>query len=81
MVRFAASLSRDPDPRVAVGNASAELLEAFDGDQPDLVVWFASPHFVPASEDVTEVLQSVFDPAALIGTTAVSIVGGAHEVE
>lgn len=81
MTRFASSLSRDPDPVEAVGNAAAEILEAFDGDAPDLVVCFASPHFVGAFEDMASGLRDVLMPRALLGTTAVSVVGGAHEVE
>ena len=81
MTRFAGSLSREPDPAVAVGAAAAEILEGLDGDAPDLVVWFASPHFVGSFEAMAGVLVEVLTPRTLIGTTAMAIVGGSREVE
>ena len=46
VTRFASALSQHPVASHAVGEAAGEILEALDGDDPDLVVCFASPHFV-----------------------------------
>ena len=81
MRRYAASMSQHPVPAHAVGEAAGEILEALGGDDPDLLVCFVSPHFVGTFEDVAHALAGIFDPRVLLGMTAVSIVGGAREVE
>lgn len=57
------------------------MLEQLDGDDPDLVVCFASSHFVGAFDDATHALRELLDPEVLVGVTAGGIIGGAHEVE
>jgi small ligand-binding sensory domain FIST len=79
--RFAAALSEHPVASHAVGEAAGEVLERFGGDEPDLLVVFASPHFVGAMDDLTFALGNVLDPGILLAATAVGVVGGAHEVE
>jgi small ligand-binding sensory domain FIST len=79
--RYAASLSRHPVAAHAVGEAAGELLEAFGGDDPDLLVCFVSPHFVGACEDIAHALGGILDPAVMLGMTAVSVIGDALEVE
>lgn len=79
--RFAAALSEHPVPSHAVGEVAGEVLEALGGDEPDLLVLFASPHFVGAMEDLTSALRNLLEPRVMFGATAVGVVGGAHEVE
>jgi small ligand-binding sensory domain FIST len=79
--RFAAALSQHPVASHAVGEVAGEILEAFAGDDPDLVVCFVSPHFVGTMDDLAFALGNLLSPKVLIGATAVSIVGGALEVE
>ena len=79
--RFAAALSQHPVASHAVGEVAGEILEAFGGDDPDLVVCFASPHFVGAMDDLASALGNLLSPRALMGATAVSIIGGAREIE
>ena len=45
------ALSQHPVAAHAVGEAAGEILEAFGGEDPDLVVCFVSPHFVGAFDD------------------------------
>jgi small ligand-binding sensory domain FIST len=79
--RFASALSEHPVASHAVGEVAGEILEAFGGDEPDLLVCFASPHFVGTMDDLTFALGNLLDPGVMLGATAVSIVGGAREVE
>jgi small ligand-binding sensory domain FIST len=79
--RFAAALSEHPVASHAVGEVAGEVLEAFGGEEPDLLVCFASPHFVGAMEDLTAALGGVLGPRVMLGATVVGVVGGAHEVE
>jgi small ligand-binding sensory domain FIST len=79
--RYAAALSLHPTPVEAVGEVAGEVLERFGGDPPDLLVCFASPHHVGAFEDIAMGLGKLLDPAAMIGTTAVAVVGGCREIE
>jgi small ligand-binding sensory domain FIST len=64
-----------------VGEVAGEVLETFGGDEPDLLVLFASPHFVGAVDDLTFALANLLEPRVMLGMTAVGVVGGAHEVE
>ena len=79
--RFASALSEHPVASYAVGEVAGEILEAFGGDEPDLLVCFASPHFVGTMDDLAFALGNLLDPGVMLGATAVSIVGGAREVE
>jgi small ligand-binding sensory domain FIST len=56
-------------------------MEQLDGDDPDLVVCFASPHFAGAFDDLAHALRNLLEPSVLIGATTVSVIGGAREVE
>jgi small ligand-binding sensory domain FIST len=79
--RYAAALSLHPTPVEAVGEVAGEILERFDGDRPDLLVCFASPHHVGAFEDIAHGLRKLLEPDAMIGATAVAIAGGGREIE
>jgi small ligand-binding sensory domain FIST len=79
--RFAAALSEHPVASHAVGEVAGEVLEAFGGDEPDLLVVFVSPHFVGALEDLTFALSNLLEARVMFGATVVGVVGGAHEVE
>ena len=62
--RFAAALSEHPVASHAVGEVAGEVLDAFGGDEPDLLVLFVSPHFVGAIDDLTFALA---EPARTAG--------------
>jgi small ligand-binding sensory domain FIST len=79
--RYAAALSLHPTPVEAVGEVAGELLERFDGNRPDLVVCFASPHHTGAFDDMTGGLRKLLEPEVFIGCTAVGVAGRGVEVE
>lgn len=81
MNRYAAGLSEHPVPAHAVGEVAGEVIEALGGEDPDLVVAFASPHFVGALDDVAFALANLLTPRVTIGASAVAVIGGPHEVE
>lgn len=81
MPTYAAALSQHPDAAEAVGECAGELLEAFAGTRPDLVVLFASAHHGGALTDIAAALRTLLAPAVLTGTTAVAVAGGGLEVE
>lgn len=56
-------------------------MEQLDGEDPDLVVCFTSPHFVGALDDLVFALRELLSPRVLLGVTAVSVIGNAEEVE
>ena len=58
MNRYAAALSQHPIPAHAVGEVAGSVLEQLDGEPPDLVVYFVSPHFVGAFDDMTAALRA-----------------------
>jgi small ligand-binding sensory domain FIST len=81
MTRFASALSRHPVPSHAVGETAGSLLEQLEGEDPDLLVCFASPHFVGALDDLVHALRNLIEARVLVGATAVSIIGTGEEVE
>lgn len=81
MNRYAAALSLHPTPVEAVGEVAGELLERFDGADPDLLVCFASPHHTGALTDMMDGLRKLLRPEVLMGCTVVSVAGGGVEVE
>jgi small ligand-binding sensory domain FIST len=79
--RFASALSRHPVPSHAVGETAGERLDQLDGEDPDLLVCFVSPHFVGVLDDVVNALRNLLDPRVLLGATAASVIGTGEEVE
>jgi small ligand-binding sensory domain FIST len=77
---FGAALSEHPIAAQATGEVVGSLLEQV-GEHPDLVVLFATGPHVGAFEDIARATQDLLRPVALVGTTAVSVIGGAREVE
>jgi small ligand-binding sensory domain FIST len=79
--RYASALSCHPVAAHAVGETAGEILDQLDGEDPHLVVCFASPHFVGTFDDAAHALRELLAPEVLIGATASGIVGDAQEVE
>jgi small ligand-binding sensory domain FIST len=79
--RYAAALSQHPVPAHAVGEVAGSLLEQLDGEPPDLLVCFVSPHLVGALDDVTGAIRRLLEPRVLLGVTAAAVIGGGHEAE
>jgi small ligand-binding sensory domain FIST len=77
---FGAALSEHPIAAHATGEVVGELLEQV-GEAPGLAVLFATRPHVGALEDVVRAVRQTLRPGALIGATAVSVIGGAREVE
>jgi small ligand-binding sensory domain FIST len=78
---YAAGLSLHPLAFEAVGEVAGGIIEQFDGEHPDLVVFFASAQHVGTFEDVAAGLRNLLQPDVLVGCTAVAVAGGATEVE
>lgn len=78
--RCASALSVHPVAATATGELVGSLLETL-GPEPDLVVLFASRAHTGALDDVVTTIRQLLRPGLLLGSTAVSIAGGAEEVE
>ncbi len=81
MGRYAAALSLHPSSADAVGECAGEILDALDGERPDLVVVFTSPHHLDTFADIADGLRKLLEPDVLIGSSAVAIAGGRQEIE
>ena len=77
---YAAAMSEHPIATQATGEVVGQVLEAI-GDRPDLAVVFVTASHAGALEDVASTIREVLHPGTLLGTTAVSVLGGDHEVE
>lgn len=78
--RFGAALSQHPVPAHAAGEVVGEVLELV-GAAPDLAVLFCTGPIVGALEDIARTVRAVLNPRVLLGSSAVSVVGGPTEVE
>jgi len=79
--RYAAALSQHPIAAHAVGEVAGGILEQLDGEPPDLLVVFVSPHFAGALDEMAAALRRLLEPATLVAMTALAVVGGAVEAE
>ena len=77
---YASSLSTHNDPGVAIGETIGEILEVI-GPAPDAVVVFISGDFIIHAKDFLTATHQLLQPKTLVGTTAVSVIAGAREVE
>ena len=80
MSRFASSLSVHPLATHAVGEAVGDVLDGV-GPLPDIAMLFVTAPLVGVLEDVVGAIHKLLQPKSLLGTTAVSVMGGAREVE
>jgi small ligand-binding sensory domain FIST len=79
-MRCAAALSEHPLATQAVGETVGQILEQLDGP-PDVLCVFVTPPHVGVYEDITRTARRLINPRVMVGTTAVSVLGGAQEVE
>jgi small ligand-binding sensory domain FIST len=80
-VPFAAALSEHPDPAAATGEVAGAVLEQLAPGEIDLVALFVTGRHREHVDDIVETVNQVLRPRHVIGTTAVSVIGGAREVE
>jgi len=80
MASYAAALSEHPLATQAVGEAVGQLLDEV-GPAPDLAMLFVTVPHAGALEDISRAVRSLLNPRVLMGSSAVSVVGGAREVE
>jgi small ligand-binding sensory domain FIST len=82
MTRCAAAVSEHPVATQAAGEVIGSALEQLGpGDPPHLAFVFATAAHTGVLEDVVQAIREVLRPAVLVGSTAVSVVGGDREVE
>ena len=78
---FAAALSEHPLATHATGEVVGHVLERLGGRRPDVALLFVTDAHGGALEDIGATVRTALDPGALLGVTAVSVAGGAREVE
>jgi small ligand-binding sensory domain FIST len=78
---YAAAISQHPLATHAVGETVGTVLEQLDGEPPDLLVLFVSPHHVGTFEDIVMAVQRLLSPGVMIGGTALAVIGVGVEVE
>ena len=77
---FAAALSEHPLATHATGEVVGSLLEQI-GPAPDLAMVFVTGAHLGALEDIAATIRVTLAPGTLLGVTAISVLGGAREVE
>lgn len=78
---FAAALSQHPDPAVAIGEATGQVLDTLGDGGADLALLFASGPHVAALGDAADVVRALLAPRTLLGASAVSVLASGREVE
>lgn len=77
---YGAAVSRHPDAAAAVAEAAGSVLDAV-GPGADVVFVFVSGPHAEAMRDIAGAVDAILRPAAVIGSTAVGVIGGPSEVE
>jgi small ligand-binding sensory domain FIST len=77
---YAAAMSEHPIATQATGEVVGQVLESL-GDEPDLAMVFVTANHGGALEDIAAAVREFLRPAALVGVTAVSVLGADREVE
>jgi small ligand-binding sensory domain FIST len=80
-VRAGSGLSKLQGARPAATEASLAARAPLEGDEADLAVVFASPHFSAEAETIVDAVHEVMAPRHLIGCVAEAVLGGSEEVE
>jgi small ligand-binding sensory domain FIST len=73
-------MSEHPIATQATGEVVGQVFEAL-GQHPDLAAVFVTAPHGGALEDIAGAVREILRPATLLGVTAVSVLGGDHEVE
>ncbi len=80
-MRWASTLSHEPDATAAFGEAANALEQQLEGSPPDLLLAFASPEHAGGHERIAALAARRFAGALLVGCTGRGVIGGAHEAE
>lgn len=79
--RFSAALSTSADSARAEREATGALLKGMAGQQPDLLLAFATHHHGSALERLGPRLADTTGAGAVLGCTGESVIGGTREIE
>ncbi|MEZ5244269.1 MAG: FIST N-terminal domain-containing protein [Acidimicrobiales bacterium] len=77
---FGAAISEHPDPAHAVAEAAGAVLDQV-GPGADVVLLFVAGAHADAITDIASAVNAILQPGALIGSTAVGVIGGPTETE
>lgn len=80
-MRWASAISRAESFPDAIAEAGAAVARDLEGEKPDLVVAFVSPHFSGRFDDVPRLVRERFGDVTLIGCSGGGIIGDGSEVE
>jgi small ligand-binding sensory domain FIST len=80
-MRWASTLSRQPDAAAAFGDAADAIEQQLEGSAPDLLLVFVSPHHTHGCEHISALAARRFPRALLVGCTGGGVIGGAREAE
>lgn len=80
-MKWASAVAADADLVAAIAQAADEVDAELDGQKPDLLVVFPSPHYASGFDRIPEILAARFGAGLLIGCSAGGVIGGGHEIE
>jgi len=81
LLRCAAALTLDGDPRATVAATAARLRSALEGARPDVLLAFSTLHHRSAFPEIIRMLHQELDPRVFLGCTGEGLIGEAAEVE
>lgn len=80
-MRWASFVSEEPDLQVAARQAASAVREQLGGQEPDLILLFASPHHQEDYAQVPVEVRRYFPDCTIVGCSGGGVVGGGREVE
>lgn len=80
-MKWASSISKSPDLKIAQKNVCQEILKQLDNKKPDLVFVFVSPQHREHWNHLLNWIQQDLAPAHLIGCSGGGVIGQGEEIE
>ena len=80
-MKWFSTASEEPDLALAFAEVAAATQQAFDGQRPDLVVFFVSAHHAEDYDALRQWLSDTWGGSEILGCSAGSVIGGERELE
>ncbi|PZC48286.1 MAG: Small ligand-binding sensory domain FIST [Chloroflexi bacterium] len=80
-MKWASAVSREAHLDAALDACASSLMVDLEGESPDLVLAFASPHFASSYHRLPSIVRELLGDALILGCSGRGVIGGGAELE
>ncbi len=80
-MRWASAVAQDEQIDSALDACASSLMVDLEGQTPDLVLAFVSPHFAPSYDRLPSIVRELLGDATILGCSGRGVIGGRRELE